>query len=113
MSILSRVARFLGWSPIGATVNVRIDESTNSSIVGTELAATVASIKENGAFVLRLATPLMQGERPMQEVIAYPRNRGFDIYHIAIGTIAVYLSPCEGNGSDQRFASALVKRHIP
>ena len=113
MSILSRVARFLGWRPIGANVSVRVDESTNSLIVGTELTATVASIKEDGSFILRLATPLMQGGRPMQEVIAYPRNRGFDIFHIAIGSIAVYLSPCEGNESDQRFASALVKRHKP
>lgn len=113
MSILSRVARFIGWNPIGTTVNVRVDESTNSSIVGTELTAMVASIKENGTFVLRLTTPLMHGEGTMQEVIAYPRNKGFDIYHIAIGAIGVYLSPCEDNRSDQRFASALVKRHRP
>lgn len=113
MNILARIARFLGWRPIGETVNVRVDESSNSSIVGTELTATVASIKKNGAFVLRLATPLMQGERPMQEVIAYPRHKGYDIYHIAFGAIAVYLAPCEDNESDQRFASALVKRRRP
>lgn len=113
MNILSRIARFLGWKPIGATVNVRVDESSNLSIVGTELTATVTSIKENGAFVLRLATPLMQGGVPVQEVIAYPRHRGYDIYRIAFGAIAVYLTSCEGSASDQRFAAALIKSHRP
>jgi hypothetical protein len=113
MTILSRVAGFMGWNPIGTSVTVRVDESSNPSIVGAELTAVIASTHDDGTFVLRLTTPLLQGERSLQEVTAYQRSKGFGVYHMAFGAIPVYLSPREGNASDQRFASALVKRYRP
>ena len=113
MHILSHVARFMGWNPIGISVTVRVDESGNPSMVGAELTAVIASINDDGSFVLRLTKPLLQGDRSLQEVTGYPRNKGFDVYHMAFGAIAVYLSPREGNASDQRFASAFVERRSP
>jgi len=109
MSILSRLARALGWNPVGINVNLKIDESAFSSNIGKELTANIASVQNDGSFVLKLDDPLMQEAQKVQEVIAYPRHSGYDIYHLAVGAIAVDLCPWPCNEL-QRFALAIVSR---
>lgn len=117
MSIVSHLARMLGWMPVGKTVELKIDESSISSLSGRTLSAAIVSVDNNGVVTLQLNPPIDQDGKTIHAVAAYPRHKGYDVYHIALGAIAVDLisSPVnepkviageEAQGMSPRFALA-------
>lgn len=117
MSIVSQLARMLGWMPIGKIVELKIDESSISSLLGRTLSATIVSVDNDGVVTLQLNPTIDQDGKTIHAVAAYPRHKGYDIYHIAFGAIAVDLvSPlvnepkviagAEAQGMSPRFALA-------
>ena len=113
MSIVSRLTRLSGWTPVGKSVEIEIDECSLPSLLGKILSARVVALKENGAAVLDLIEPIEQGAKRIQAVVAQPRHEGYDFFHVGFGTIAVDLSPlAEEQGiekQDTRFAIGLIK----
>lgn len=117
MSITSHVARLVGWSPLEKSVQLKIDESSISSLCGSTLFATIVSVDANGVATLKLHHPIDQDGKEVLSVAAYPRHKGYDVYHAALGAIAVDLvfqQPEESNkvlddkiaGTRSRFALA-------
>jgi hypothetical protein len=91
MSIISRMARLFGWSPLELSVQLKIDESSISSLSGKKLFATIVSVNNNGVAILKLHQPIDLNGKVIHLVAAYPRHKGYDIYHVALGAIAVDL----------------------
>jgi hypothetical protein len=107
----------LGWMPVGKTVELKIDESSISSLSGRTLSAAIVSVDNDGVVTLQLNPPIDQDGKTIHAVAAYPRHKGYDVYHIALGVIAVDLvSPPanepkvitgeEAQGMSPRFALA-------
>ncbi|HNN44980.1 MAG TPA: hypothetical protein PKN34_02920 [Azospira sp.] len=91
MSITSHVARLVGWSPLEKSVQLKIDESSISSLCGLTLFATIASVDASGVATLKLHHPIDRDGKEVFSVAAYPRHKGYDVYHVALGAIAVDL----------------------
>jgi hypothetical protein len=113
VSIVSRVWRLCGWTPVGKEVQIRIEESELSSLVGETLSARVAALDRSGSATLELTEPIESGGRSIKFVVAHPRHSGYDFFHIASAFIAADLSPwSEEPGAttqDARFATGLIK----
>lgn len=112
MTILSRVYKFFGWSPIGKFVEVKVDESSFPSLIGKTLSAKVVSLKDQGVAVLEMPESIKRDLGGVHLVTARSRHKGYDFYHLRIGAIAVDLSPIEETSrlelQDKRFVTGLM-----
>lgn len=113
MTIWSRIYKLLGWSPIGKFVEVKVDESSFSSLIGKTFLAKIVSLNNQGLAVLAMSESMGQIIKLDQHVAAQTRHKGYDFYHLGVGTIAVSLLPIDEvlkpEFQDERFAIATIK----
>lgn len=113
MSLASWILRRSGWSPIGRLVEIHIEDSGFRPLLGKQLLARVVELRENGSAILELNELIQEGAQQIRVVLAYPRHRGYDFFHMGLGAIAVDLSPSaaeqRGDEEDTRFATGVVK----
>lgn len=112
MSIASRILKLSGWTPIGKTIEIEIDESSLPLLLGKILLAKIVALNSNGSADIDLLEPIEYGAKMIQAVIAEPRHKGYDFFHIGVGNIAVDLKPIASERDvekqDTRFAMGVI-----
>ena len=114
LSLVERLVRRIGWSPVGRRISLKVDETFGSEL-GARYAATIASYgvvntawgdKSNGenrseCVLARLDSPIdLMGQR-LDRVLAVPRHTGCGIYSLPVArSIAVYVTATDRDEID-------------
>jgi hypothetical protein len=95
---LATAVRLLGWLPVGKKVVLTIVETPNKSQHGRRESGTIVAVDGTTTAVVELVDKTTIKVRT--------RHVGYDLFYLAIGPIAVYLSKAP---NDQTFAGAMLK----
>lgn len=109
MSIISKIALLFGWSPIGKAIEIRIEESVLTDLINKRLLARIISLNDDGSAVLELTDEIKYENEKFLLLMAHPRHKGYDFYHISLGTIAAELSINSANTVEIRIAIGFIR----
>lgn len=97
MKILSTLVRFSGWTPVGKSVLIKIDDAAETKLNNQKFVGKVAALSDNGTALIELDSPINIAGESRDFVNAIPRHTGYDFYHLCFGFIAVNLVNLQGN----------------
>jgi hypothetical protein len=98
-TFVERLIRAVGWSPIGKSVRLLIDEGQDPGLIGARLSGTVTSLNADGsATVINSA-----GE----SFLVAPRHVGYGFYYLKVGKISAYLI-ADSRVGDRRIAQGVL-----
>jgi hypothetical protein len=80
---IERLVKAVGWSAIGKTIGLLIEEGQDPELMGTRLMGTVKSLHDDGSATVKTAA----GE----SFLLVPRHVGYGFYYLRIGKISAYL----------------------
>lgn len=109
MTLLSRIVRFVGWSPIHKNVSIIIDESEKTSLLKKNIVGRIISIEGAEKAIIQLderSKPLFNN---IELLVLRVRHMGYDLYYLPFGSIAVTLEKFESKSKDTRFALGIMK----
>jgi len=113
--ILSTLARLFGWSPIGKSVLLSIDDSLDTTLNNCLFYGNLVTVNQDGTAIIELEIPLALKESTMSRVLTIPRHQYCNFFYLFWGFIAVDLiNPNMVNGlateqTGARFAVASLK----
>jgi hypothetical protein len=95
---IARIVRSFGWSPIGRKITLTIGETGGEVAMGTRYEGTITAVNQNATAAIQLSNQTTMTVRA--------RHVGYDLYYLAIGSIAVHVYRSE---SENAFAAGILK----
>lgn len=99
---IERSIRALGWTPVGKSVELLIEEGLDPSLIGKRLIGTVTSLNANETATVTMASG--------GAFTVGPRHVGYGLYCLRVGKIAAYLLDSSLAG-DPRVAQGMLALH--
>jgi len=92
MSILSKIIAAIGWSPIGKTLLIHIDETTFPALVDKTIRGSLTDLISDNVAIITLDTSIQINGSEVCRIRAYTRHKSFDFYRLPLGFIAADLA---------------------
>src|ERR1700722_12481258 len=99
---IERSIRALGWTPVGKSVDLLIEEGLDPSLIGKRLISTVTSLNANETATVAMASG--------GAFTIGPRHVGYGFYYLRVGKIAAYILDRSLAG-DPRVAQGMLALH--
>ena len=101
--------KLFGWKPTGKFVQLKVDESSDPTLIGKMLKGTIYSVTEDnvtnlketsmpsGGFyaIIKLESPLRIRNKEFNWLVVVPRHTGYGFYRLCLTWIAVYIYQIE------------------
>ena len=82
MNLVSKIIAGLGWTPIGKSIQIEVDDSAANELIGNSITAEIVRLHADGSATLKLKSPLDFDRTFIAEVVAVPRHSGFDFFRL-------------------------------
>jgi hypothetical protein len=96
---IERLVRAVGWSPIGKSIGLLIEEGQDPALFGTRLIGAVKSLNDDGSATVNTSA----GE----SFLIVPRHVGYGFYYLKVGKISAYLV-ADSRAGDPRIALGIL-----
>jgi hypothetical protein len=96
---IERLVRAVGWSPIGKSIRLVIEEGQDPALVGKRLIGTVTSLNADDSATVNTSA----GE----SFLVVPRHVGYGFYYLKVGKISAYLI-ADSRVGDPRIAQGML-----
>jgi hypothetical protein len=94
--VLNVLTSLIGWSPVGKTVLVTIDDASDPTLNGRQFVGKLVTLNNDGTAVIEPDTLFTLRGNIIRHMLAVPRHEGYDFFYLRWGFIAVNLFACDG-----------------
>lgn len=94
MRIVQKVAKLLGWSPVGKTIVIHIDDTGLASLTNRSIKGHIVDVRDDKLAIIDLEAPLRVKDADVTRLGALQRHEDFDFYRLPFSWVAVNLFVC-------------------
>ena len=91
MRIVQKVAKLLGWSPVGKTIVIHMDDTGVPALANCSFRGRIADVVEDKLAIIDLEVPIRVKDADAMRLVALQRHEDFDFYRLPFSYVAVNL----------------------